>query len=128
MQRTSQPDNASEISTDDGSRKRRNSDEVSIGGRFSYYLLPCHTYGENHPKQRGFEGNDGALMAHVFTSLSLVDHYCFRKVTQNLDPWLHPVGSSKLSRSLIPTENQSVERSFLEIPGVAEDLAARQRI
>ena len=69
MRKTSQPDDASEISMDDGSRKRRKADEVSIGGRFSDYLLPCHPYGENHPKQREFEVNAVDLMAHAFTLL-----------------------------------------------------------
>ena len=54
---------------DDGSRKRRKADEVSIGGRFSDYLLPCHPYGENHPKQRESEVNAVDLMAHAFTLL-----------------------------------------------------------
>ena len=76
----------------------------------SDYLLPCHPYGYNHPKERSFEGNVVALMAHSFTSLSLVDHECFRKMTQDLDPRLLPVVSSKLSWSIIPSENQSMER------------------
>ena len=67
LRKTSQPDNASEISTYDGSRNRRNADEVSVGGRFSDCLLPCHPYGENNPKQREFEGNIVAFMAHAFT-------------------------------------------------------------
>ena len=90
--KTSQPDDASELSTDDVSRKWRKADEASVGGRFSYYLLPCHPYGYNHPKQREFEGNIFALISHAFTSLSLVDHYFFRNLTQDLDPRLHPVG------------------------------------
>ena len=53
-------------------------------------------------------------MAHAFTSLSLVDHDCFCKLTQDLDPKLLPVGKSKLSRSLIPTKNQLVEKSVVE--------------
>ena len=53
-------------------------------------------------------------MSHAFTSLLLVDHDRFRKLTQDLDPRLHPVGRSKLSRSLIPTENQLVEKSVIE--------------
>ena len=40
----------SELSTDDGSRKRKKADEVSVGSRLSDYLLPGHPYGEKHPK------------------------------------------------------------------------------
>ena len=94
----------SELITDDGSINWRNSDEVSVGGRLSDYLLPCHLYGDNHPNQREFEGNIFALMAHEFTLLSLLDHYCFRNLTQDIDPHLHPIGRSKVSRSLVPTE------------------------
>ena len=50
----------------------------------------------------------------MFTLLSLVDHDCYRKIIQDLDPRLHPVGQSKLSRSLIPTKNQLVEKSIVE--------------
>ena len=107
MRKTSHPDDASELSTDDGSRKRRNANKVSVWGRLLDYLLPCHPYGENHPKQREFEGNVVALLAHAFTLLSLVDHDFFRKMTQDLNPRFHPVGKSKLSRSLILTEKQS---------------------
>ena len=103
FRKTSHPDGASEISTDYGSRKRIKSNKVSVVGRLSYYLLPCHTYGDNHPKQREFEVNVVALMAHAFTSLLLVDHKCFRKMTQDQDQRLHPGGSSKLLRSLILT-------------------------
>ena len=53
-------------------------------------------------------------MAHVFTLLSLVDHDFFRKLTQDIDPRLHPVGRSKMSRSLIPTEDQLVEKSVIK--------------
>ena len=53
-------------------------------------------------------------MAHAFTPLLLVDHDCFRKLTQDLDPLLRPVGQSKLSRSLIPTKNKLVEKSVIE--------------
>ena len=77
---------------DDGSRNRRKADEVSVGGILSDYIIPCHPYGENHPNQREFEGNIVALMAHVFTLLLLVDHDCFRKLTQDIHPRLHPVG------------------------------------
>ena len=35
-------------------------------------------------------------------------------MTQDLDPHLHPVGQSKLSRSLIPTEKQLTEKSVIE--------------
>ena len=111
---TSQIEDAYELSMDDCSRKRRKADEVSVGGEFSYYLLPCHPYGDNHTKQKEFEGNYFALMAHAFMSLPLVDHDYSRKLTQDLDPWLHPIGRSKLSQSLIPTEKQSVERSVIE--------------
>ena len=81
----------------------------------SDYLVPCHPYGDKHPKQREFEVNTFALMAHAFTSLSLVDNDCFRKLTQDLDRRLRPVGRSKLSRNLIPTKNQLVEKSFIGI-------------
>ena len=114
MRKTSQIDNTSELIPDDVSRKQRNADEVSVGGRLSDYLLPCHHYGDNHPNQREFEGNAVALMAHTFTSLSLVDHDCFRKLTQDLGPRLHPVGRSKLSQSLKPTEKQLAEKSDIE--------------
>ena len=113
MQKKSYPDYASELSYD-GSRKRRKADEVSVGGRFSDYLIPCHPYGDKHTKQREFEVNIFSLMAHVFTSLLLVYHDFFRKLTQDLDPRLLPVGRSKLSRSLIPTKNQLVEKSVIE--------------
>ena len=66
---------------EDGSRKRRKFDEISVGGRFSDYLLPFNPYGDNNPKQREFEGNIVALMSHLFASLSLVDHDCFHKLT-----------------------------------------------
>ena len=114
MQKTSHPYDASELSTDDGSRKRRKAEEVIVGERFSDYLLPCPPYGDINPKQREFEGNVVPLMAHVFTSLLMVDHDCFRILTQDLDPQLHPIEHSKISRSLIPTENQSAERSVIE--------------
>ena len=107
-------ENASELSTDDGSRKCRKSDEVSVGGRFSDYLVPCHNYGDKHPNQREFEVSIVAFMAHAFTSLSLVDHVCFRNMTQDLDPHLRPVGISKLSQSLIPTKNQLVDKSVIK--------------
>ena len=47
-----QPENTSELSTDDGSIKRRKTNEINFGGRFPYYLLLCHPYGYNHLKQR----------------------------------------------------------------------------
>ena len=72
LRKASHPDDASELSTDDGSRNQRKADEVSGRGRFLYYLLPCHPYGDNHPKHRYFEVNFIALMAHAFTSLLLV--------------------------------------------------------
>ena len=53
-------------------------------------------------------------MVRAFKSLSLVDHTCFCKLTQDLDPRIFPVGHSKMLRSLISTENQSVERSIIE--------------
>ena len=103
MWKTSHPDDAYELSTDDGSRNRIKADEVSVGGIFSDYLLTCHPYGDNHKKQREFEGNDVAAMAHVFTLLLFVDHDCLRKLTQDINWHIHPVGSSKLLRSFIPT-------------------------
>ena len=80
----------------------------------SDYLVPCHPYGDKHPKQREFEVNIAGLMAHAFILLSLIDHDCFRKFTQDLDPHICPVGRSKLSRSLIPTKKQLVEKSVIE--------------
>ena len=114
LRKTSQIYDRSELSTDDGSRKRRKSDKVSVGGGFLDYLLPCHPYGDNHPKQREFEGNIVAFMAHVFTSLLLVDHDCFHKLARDLDPSLQPIGRSKLLRNLIPTGKQLVKRSGIE--------------
>ena len=38
----------------------------------------------------------------------------FRKLTQDLDPCLHPVGQSKPSQSLISTEKQLVEKSAIQ--------------
>ena len=113
MQKKSQPYDASDL-RDDGSRKRRKADEVSVGGRFSYYLVPCHPYGYKHPKQREFEVNIFAFMSHAFTFLSLVDHDCFRKLTQDIDPRLCPFGRSKLSQNLIPTKNKLAEKSVIE--------------
>ena len=92
LRKTLQPDDASQISTDDGRKKRRKSDEVSVGGRLSDYLLPCHFYGDNNPNQMEFEGNSVALMSDEFTSLWLMDQDCFCKLTQDLGPRLHPVG------------------------------------
>ena len=111
--KNSQPDDASELNTDDGSRKRRKADRVSVGEIFSDYLLPCHPYGDNHTKQREFEGNIFALMAHSFTSLLLVDHDYLCKMTYDINPRLHPVGQSKLLRSLIPIEKRLVEKSVI---------------
>ena len=54
------------------------------------------------------------MTEHVFTLLLLVDHDRFFKLTQDIDPRLHPVGRSKLSRSIIPTETWLVERSIIE--------------
>ena len=107
---TLQPDDAYEISTDDDSRKRRKFDKVSVVCRFSEYLLPCHPYEENHTKQREVEGNAISLMAHAFTLISLVDQDWLHKMTQDLDPRLHPVGRSKMPLSLIPKEKKSVDR------------------
>ena len=103
LRKTSQLDEAYELSTDYGSRNRRKSDKVIVGGRLSYYLLTCHPYGNNHPKHREFEVNVVALMANPLTSLLLVDHGFFGKLIQDLDPQLQHIGQSKLSRSLILT-------------------------
>ena len=89
--KTSHPDNAYETSIDGGSINQRKDDKVSVSGRFSYYIFPCHPYGDKHPNQREFEVNIIALMAHSFTSLFLMDRDCFRKLTQYLDLRLHPV-------------------------------------
>ena len=61
-------------------------------------------------------------MAHAFTLLSLADHTCLRNLTQDLDPRLRPVGHSKLSRSLILTEKQSMERSVIERLAKVKDI------
>ena len=114
LRKTSQPDDAYEISTDDGNRQRRKANEVSAGGRISYYLLSCHPYGDNHPKQSEFDGNVISLMSHVFIFLLLVDHECFRKLTHDINQRLHPGGSSKLLQSIIPTENQSLQRYVID--------------
>ena len=53
-------------------------------------------------------------MAHAFTSLSLVEHDCFRKLTQDLDPRLRPVGRSKLLWSLVPTKKKLAEKYVIE--------------
>ena len=53
-------------------------------------------------------------MAHAFTSLLLVDLDFVCKLTQDLDPHLHPVGQSNLSRSIIPTEKELLEKSVIE--------------
>ena len=74
---TTQPDKTYELRTDDGSRKQRKADEVSVGDILLDYPLPYHNYGEKNPKQRESEGNFVALMAHVFTLLLLVDHDFF---------------------------------------------------
>ena len=85
---TSQPDDASETSTYNGSRKRRKADEICVGKRLSYFFLPCHTYGDNNTKQREFEVNFIDLMAHESTLLSLVEDECLRKMTQDIEPQL----------------------------------------
>ena len=72
LQKNSHLDDASELSTDYGSRKRIKANEVSVGGRLSDYLVPFHPYGDKHPKQKEFEVNIFTFMAHAFTSLSLV--------------------------------------------------------
>ena len=92
LRKTLQPDNASKLSTDNGRKKRRKADNLSVGGRLSDYLLPCHFYGDNNPNQREFEGNSVALMADEFTLLWLLDQDCFCKLTQDLGPGLYPVG------------------------------------
>ena len=74
LQKSSQPDDAYEIRTDDGSIKRRKADEVSVGYILLDYPLPYHNYGDNNLRQRESEGNFFTLMAHVFTLLLLVDH------------------------------------------------------
>ena len=53
-------------------------------------------------------------MEHAFKSLLLVDHDCFRSLTQHLYSRLQPVGVSKVSCSLIPIEKQLVERSVVK--------------
>ena len=60
------------------------------------------------------EVNIVALMAHAFTSLSLVDHDFFCKLTQDNDPRLRPVGRSKLSWSLVPTKKKLAEKYVIE--------------
>ena len=69
LRKTSHPDYAYELSIDNVSGKRRKADEVSVGGRFSDYILPCNPYGDNNPKQRDFGGNVFALIAYAFTLL-----------------------------------------------------------
>ena len=120
LRKTSQPDDASELSTDGDSRKQRKGDEISVGSRFSDYLPPFRPYEDNNPNQRDFEVNSVALMVHVFKSLLLVDHDFFRKITYYLDLWLRPVGRSKLPRSLIPSEAQSVDSSVMGSLGKAK--------
>ena len=51
LRKTSYPDNTSDLSMDDGSIKRREADKIIVGRRLSDYLLPCHPYGDNNPKQ-----------------------------------------------------------------------------
>ena len=53
-------------------------------------------------------------MSHVFMLLFLGDHDCFHNLTQDLDPRLFPVWKSKLSRSLILTKNQLVEKYVID--------------
>ena len=102
------------LNMDDNSRKHKNADEVSVGGRFLDYLLPYHPYRDNHPNQMEFEVNDVAFMALVFTLLLLLDHDCFRTLIHDIDPILHSAGRSKMSRSIIPTEKQLVENYVIE--------------
>ena len=45
LQKTSQPDDASDLSTDDGNRNRRKTDKISVCGILKYYLLLCNPYG-----------------------------------------------------------------------------------
>ena len=85
-----------------------------MGEDLSDYFLPFHPYGHNHTNQKKFEVNSVALMAHAFTSLLLVDHDFFCKMTQDLDPRLQPVGISKLLQSLTHTANNLLERSVIE--------------
>ena len=73
LQKNSQPYDASEL-IDDDSINQRKANEVSVGGRLSDYLVPCHPYGDKHPKQREFEVNIAGLMAHAFILLLLVLH------------------------------------------------------
>ena len=89
--KTSQPEDESELIIDDGIRKWRKDNKVSVGVTFSDYLPPCHPYEDNRPKKRGFEVNIIALMAHAFMSLLLMDHDYFSKLTHDLDLRLHPV-------------------------------------
>ena len=53
-------------------------------------------------------------MEHAFTSLSLVDHDCFRKLTHDIETRLCHVGKSKLLQSLITTKKKLVEKSVIE--------------
>ena len=62
FQKNSHSDDTSELSMDDGSIKRRKSDELSVGSRLSDYLLLCHPYGDKHPNQREFKVNIVSLM------------------------------------------------------------------
>ena len=114
LRKNSQPIDASYLSMEDNSRKRRKINKLSVGGRWSDYLLPSHPYGDNHHKKREFGGNIVAFMPHAFTSLSLVENECLRNLTQDINARLCPVGCKKMSRSRTTTENKSVERSMIE--------------
>ena len=50
----------------------------------------------------------------MLESLLFVENGCFPKLTQDSDRRLCPVGRSKLSQSIIPTEKQSMKRSVIE--------------
>ena len=77
LRKTSHTEYLSEIITEDGSKNRRKAEKISVGGKWSDYLLPCHPYGGNNLNQRKFDGNVVTLMVHLFTSLLLVDMNVF---------------------------------------------------
>ena len=113
MQKNSQPDDASEISND-GSRKWRKADEINVGGRFSYYLVPCHPCVDKHPKQMEFDVNIVALMAHAFTLLSLVDHNFFPQADTGSWPAPLPFWAIKTVAESHTQKKQLVEKSVIE--------------
>ena len=63
---------------------------------------------------REIEGNVVDFMAHEFKLLSLVYHDRFHNLTKDIKPRLHPFEISKISRSIVSTEKQLVERSGIE--------------